>query len=137
MRTVPLEIVTPDRQVYSGEVNMIIARGGDGELGILPGHTPIVTTLKVAPLRMQLNDGTREVQVAVSGGFLEVQPEKITVLATAAELPEEIDFDRAERAKQRAEGRISGAANSAEINVERAVLALQRATTRLQVGRTR
>lgn len=135
MRTVPLEIVTPDRKVFSGEVNMIIARGGDGELGILPGHTPLVTTLKVAPLRIKLDDGAREEQVAVSGGFLEVQPDKITVLATAAELASEIDVDRAEKSKERAGKRLNGGNGDASLNLKRAEDAYERAINRLTVAK--
>lgn len=135
MRTVPLEIVTSDRKVFSGEVTMIIARGGDGELGVLPGHTPLITTLKTAPLRIKLEDDTKEVQVAVSGGFLEVQPNKITVLAASAELVSDIDVSRAERSKERAERRLNGGDGNEELNRKRAEQALERAVNRLSVGK--
>lgn len=130
MNKMPIEIVTPERKVYEAEANLIIARGGDGDLGIMAGHTPVVTTLKVSALRIKTDKG--EDTIAVSGGFLEVKPEKVTVLAEAAELPAEIDVDRAERAKARAEQRKNAAG---DIDMIRAELALQRALNRLDVAR--
>lgn len=135
MKTVPLEIVTPDRKVFGDEVQMVIARGGAGDLGILPGHTPLVTTLKISAVRIKMNDGTEQL-VAVSGGFMEVKPEKVTILAEAAELSEEIDIDRAERARQRAEQRLA-ATGQENLDFRRAELALQRALNRLQVAKGR
>ncbi|BCJ87726.1 F0F1 ATP synthase subunit epsilon [Effusibacillus dendaii] len=133
MKTVPLEIVTPERKVFAEDVQMVIARGGAGDLGILPGHTPLVTTLKISALRIKMQDGS-ERHVALSGGFMEVKPEHVTVLAETAEMPEDIDVNRAERARERAEQRLaqSGAEN---IDYRRAELALQRALTRLQVAK--
>jgi F-type H+-transporting ATPase subunit epsilon len=134
MRKMPIEIVTPERIVYQNEANLIIARGGDGDLGIMAGHTPLVTTLKISALRIKTDEG--EHTIAVSGGFLEVKPEKVTVLAEAAELPEEIDVDRATRAKERAERRIAEAKNG-DIDLRRAELALARALNRLEVAKIR
>lgn len=133
MKTVPVEIVTPERKVFGDDVQMVIARGGDGDLGILPGHTPLVTTLKVSAVRIKMKDGSEQ-QVAVSGGFMEVKPEKITILAEAAELPEEIDIDRAERARERAEQRMAASGNE-NLDFRRAELSLQRAINRLQVAK--
>jgi F-type H+-transporting ATPase subunit epsilon len=133
MNKMPIEIVTPERRVYSNEVDMIIARGGDGDLGILAGHTPVVTTLKVSHLRIR-NEGT-ETTIAVSGGFLEVKPEKVTVLAEAAELPEEIDVDRATRSKERAERRLNDKGDSTDH--ARAELALARAINRISLATRR
>lgn len=133
MNKMPIEIVTPERRVYSNEVDMIIARGGDGDLGILAGHTPVVTTLKVSHLRVR-NEGV-ETTIAVSGGFLEVKPEKVTVLAEAAELPEEIDVDRAARSKERAERRLNDKSESNDQN--RAELALARAINRISLATRR
>lgn len=133
MKTVPLEIVTPDRKVFDNDVQMVIARGGAGELGILPGHIPLVTTLKVSAVRLRLKDGSEQ-QVAVSGGFLEVKPDRITILAEAAELPEEIDIDRAERARERAEQRLANRA-AENFDFRRAELSLLRAINRLQVAK--
>jgi F-type H+-transporting ATPase subunit epsilon len=130
MNKMPIEIVTPERKVYSNEVDMIIARGGDGDLGILAGHTPVVTTLKVSQLRIR-NEG-QETIIAVSGGFLEVKPEKVTVLAESAELPEEIDVDRAARSKERAERRLSDKGDSTDHR--RAELALARAINRINTA---
>lgn len=129
MRKMPIEIVTPERKVYESEVDLIIARGGDGDLGILAGHTPVVTTLKVSHLRLK-NDG-QETVIAVSGGFLEVKPEKVTVLAEAAELPEEIDVERATRSKERAQRRLS--ASNESLDHSRAELALARALNRISL----
>jgi F-type H+-transporting ATPase subunit epsilon len=134
MRKMPIEIVTPERKVYENEANLIIARGGDGDLGILRGHTPIVTTLKISALRIKTDEG--EHTIAVSGGFLEVKPDKVTVLAEAAELPEEIDVDRATRAKERAERRLADAGKE-NLDARRAELSLQRALNRLQVAKLR
>jgi F-type H+-transporting ATPase subunit epsilon len=132
MRKMPIEIVTPERKVYESEANLIIARGGDGDLGIMAGHTPVVTTLKVSSLRVKTDNG--EDVIAVSGGFLEVQPEKVSVLAEAAELPAEIDIDRASRAKERAEARLKGT-NAEGLDSARAEAALQRAINRLNVAK--
>lgn len=131
MNKMPIEIVTPERKVYSKEANLIIARGGDGDLGIMAGHIPVVTTLKISSLRVKTDQG--EDVISVSGGFLEVKPEKVTVLAEAAELPEEIDVDRATRAKERAERRLAERSNS--LDQARAEIALQRAINRLNVAK--
>jgi F-type H+-transporting ATPase subunit epsilon len=133
MRNVPLEIVTPDRKVFSGEVSMVIVRGGDGDVGIMAGHIPLVTTVKTSAVRIFTDDNRQEKRVAVSGGFLEVKPDGITILAEAAELPEEIDVERAMRAKERAERRLAEAGRE-DIDTLRAELALQRALNRLQVA---
>ncbi|MFD2170190.1 F0F1 ATP synthase subunit epsilon [Tumebacillus lipolyticus] len=131
MNKMPIEIVTPERKVYSKEANLIIARGGDGDLGIMAGHTPVVTTLKISTLRVKTDQG--EDVISVAGGFLEVKPEKVTVLAEAAELPEEIDVDRATRAKERAERRLADRSDS--LDQSRAEIALQRAINRLNVAK--
>ncbi|WP_018132962.1 F0F1 ATP synthase subunit epsilon [Effusibacillus pohliae] len=135
MKTVPVEIVTPERKVFSGDAQMVIARGGAGDLGVLPGHTPLATTLKISAVRIKLPDGSEQL-IAVSGGFMEVKPDKVTILAEAAELPEDIDVDRAERARQRAEQRLA-ASGAENFEYRRAELALQRAVNRLQVAKTR
>lgn len=132
MRTVPLEIVTPDRRVFSNEVQMVIARGDLGDLGVLPGHIPLVTSLKVSAVRIKMEDGTEQI-VAVSGGFMDVKPTQISILAEAAELPEEIDIDRAERALQRAERRLADSRQD-NLDFRRAELALMRAMNRLQIA---
>ncbi|CQR70620.1 ATP synthase epsilon chain [Sporomusa ovata DSM 2662] len=127
-----LDIVTPDRMVYSADVNMVIARATDGDLGILPGHAPLIAGLEIWPLRIQTDEG--ENLFSVCGGFIEVRPQKITVLAGCAELPEEIDIDRAESAKDRAERRLREAQAATDIDVRRAEVALKRALVRLRVA---
>ncbi|WP_094603937.1 ATP synthase epsilon chain [Sporomusa silvacetica DSM 10669] len=127
-----LDIVTPDRMVYSADVNMVIARATDGDLGILPGHAPLIAGLEIWPLRIQTDEG--ENLFSVCGGFIEVRPQKITVLAGCAELPEEIDIDRAESAKERAERRLKEAQLATDIDVRRAEVALKRALVRLRVA---
>lgn len=124
-----LDIVTPDRMVYSEDVNMVIARATDGDLGVLPGHAPLIAGLTIWPLRVKTDEG--EQQLAIGGGFIEVRPQKITILATSAELPDEIDVKRAEAAKERAESRLKG---GQDIDVQRAEAALRRAMTRLRVA---
>ncbi|WP_425058642.1 ATP synthase epsilon chain [Sporomusa carbonis] len=125
-----LDIVTPDRVVYSEDVNMVIARATDGDLGILPGHAPLIAGLEIWPLRVLKDDG--EQLLSLCGGFIEVRPQKITVLASCAELPEEIDVTRAEAAKERAESRLKG--GMPDIDVHRAEMALKRAMMRLKVA---
>ncbi len=130
--TIRLDIVTPERIVYSDSVNMVIARATDGDLGILPGHAPLVAGMDVWPLRVIKDEG--EHQIAVCGGFIEVRPDKVTILASCAELPEEIDVKRAEAARARAEGRIKDA--GPDIDMARAEAALRRAIIRLRVAET-
>ncbi|EXX87370.1 ATP synthase F1 subunit epsilon [Paenibacillus darwinianus] len=131
MSTFLLEIVTPERKVYAQDVNMIVVRGIAGELGILPNHIPMVTPLKISSVKIK--QGGSEQIVAVNGGFVEIRKEKVVILAESAELPGDIDVDRAQAAKQRAEQRLS-AAKKDEIDFRRAELALQRAMNRLDVS---
>ena len=129
MSTVPLEVVTPDKLLLSREVSMVTLRGGYGELGILPRHTALATTVKPGLVKVKLPDGSEDF-IPVTGGFLEVLPTHITLLADAAELPEEIDVERARTAKERAEQRL--AKPSEGIDVVRAEAALKRALSRLE-----
>lgn len=131
MSTFLLEVVTPERKVYSDHVNMIIAKGVEGELGILPNHIPLVTPLKIAPVTVK-RQGQKDEVIAVHGGFMEVRKDKVVILAESAELPGQIDVDRAQAAKERAEKRL--AAKRDEIDFRRAELALQRAMNRLDVS---
>jgi len=131
MSTIQLEIVTPERIVYSQEVNMVIVRGELGEIGILPKHAPFVTPLVISGVRIKKEN--EEQKVAISGGFLDVNPEKVVILAETAELSEEIDVDRAMAAKERAERRLAEKGKE-EIDFKRAQLALQRAINRLKVA---
>ena len=129
-KKIKLDIVTPEKVAYSDDANMVIARTTAGDIGILPGHAPLIAALVTWPLRIITDDG--EKQLSLCGGFIEVQPEKITILANCAELPEEIDVSRAETAKARAESRLQGSKDN--IDVARAEAALKRAMIRLKVA---
>lgn len=129
MSTFLLEVVTPERIVYSQDVNMVIVKGAAGELGILPNHIPLVTPLKIAPVTIK--KGNSSEHLAVNGGFMEVRKEKVVILAESAETPGDIDVERARAAKGRAEQRL--ASKQDEIDFRRAELALQRAMNRLDV----
>jgi F-type H+-transporting ATPase subunit epsilon len=130
MSTLRLEIVTPERKVYEKDVNMVVVKGVAGELGILPQHIPLVTPLKVAPVKAKIDN--KEEFIAVHGGFIEVRKDKVVILAEAAELGADIDVSRARLAKERAERRL--AQKQADVNAARAELALQRALSRLETA---
>ncbi|MEC2073478.1 F0F1 ATP synthase subunit epsilon [Alkalihalophilus marmarensis] len=130
MSTIRVNVVTPDGKVYDGDVDMVVVRTIEGELGILPKHIPLVAPLTVGAVR--LKKGNSEEQVAVSGGFVEVRPDQVTILAEAAELPSAIDADRARAAKERAESRLNSTKQDA-VDFKRAELALKRAINRLDV----
>ena len=124
-----VEVVTAERELYYGEADEVNAPGSEGQLGILPRHAPLLTTLKAGLLTFKL--GGAEEPLFVSGGFLEVFDNAVTVLADTAEYAEEIDQARAEEARRRAQERLA----QAQSNIERAELeaALQRAIARLHV----
>lgn len=138
MATIKLEIVSPDRVVYAADIDMLIARSTGGEIGILPKHIPLVTGLE--PHAMKIHVDAKEQLIAVAGGFMEVTPDKITVLATAAEEPIDIDINRAQRAYERAQERLQKLREDSEeasiIDEQRASLALKRAAARLQTAKT-
>ncbi|GIN40321.1 MULTISPECIES: F0F1 ATP synthase subunit epsilon [Heyndrickxia] len=129
MKTLKVSIVTPDGPVYDSNVEMVSTKAQSGELGILPGHIPMVAPLQIGAVR--LKNGNNTELVAVSGGFLEVRPEQVTILAQSAEKEESIDIERAKEAKSRAESRIQS--NQADIDQVRAELALRRAVNRINV----
>jgi F-type H+-transporting ATPase subunit epsilon len=131
--TILLEIVTPDRLVYSEQVNSVTVRGVEGELGILPGHISFVTPLQIAPVFVKI--GNERTPFAVQGGFVEVRKDKIVILAESAERAGEIDLERAEAAKERAETRLNAKGRQDEVDHRRAELALQRAMNRIKVTR--
>nr|WP_253300830.1 F0F1 ATP synthase subunit epsilon [Paenibacillus lautus] len=131
--TILLEIVTPDRLVYSEQVNSVTVRGVEGELGILPGHISFVTPLQIAPVYVKI--GNQRTPFAVQGGFVEVRKDKIVILAESAEKAEEIDLERAEAAKERAETRLNAKGRQDEVDHRRAEMALQRAMNRIKVTR--
>ncbi|WP_175990025.1 F0F1 ATP synthase subunit epsilon [Bacillus sp. Marseille-Q1617] len=130
MKTLKVNIVTPDGPVYDSEVEMVSTKAQSGELGILPGHIPMVAPLQIGAVR--LNKGGNTELVAVSGGFLEVRPEQVTILAQTAETAEAIDVQRAKEAKSRAEGRMQ--AQKDDVDFRRAELALKRAMNRINVS---
>ena len=128
-----LEIVTAERVVYSEDVDVLIAPGVVGELGILPSHAPLLTIMQ--PGEIRVDKGEEQTYIAVSGGFLEVIGNKATILADTAERAEEIDEARAEEAVKRAEERISSAASA--MDLERALASVRRSQARLKVARRR
>lgn len=135
MAKIRLDIVSPDKgEIFSKDIDMLIARSTAGELGILPRHARLLTELLPHAMRIKIDGG--ENLIAMGGGFMEVTPEKITVLADSAELPENIDVERAQRAKKRAEERIAQYKQSTKdslIDIVRANKALARAKARLLV----
>ena len=134
MAKLSVEIVTGERVVYSEEdVDMVVAPGTDGSLGILPRHAPLITTLTTGELRIK--KGGSEQSLVVFGGFMEVTPDKVTILADSAERVEEIDFSRAEAARDRAEEAIRNRGEGVEI--QEAMSALRRANLRLGIGQRR
>ncbi len=130
MATFRLELVTAERMVYSDDVDMVIAWGLEGQLGILPHHAPLMTMLQ--PGELIIKKDNEETYMAVSGGFLEVRPDKVIILADACERAEEIDLARAEEAKRRA-GEIMEAP-SPETDSAAAEAALRRSLVRLKVA---
>ncbi len=128
-----LEVVTAERVVYSDEVDMVVAPGLDGALGILPRHAPLMSVLGIGELR--ITKGSQESGLAIGGGFLEVLEDRVTVLADTAERAEEIDDARAEEAQQRAQRLL---ADRSQIENPAALeAALRRAQVRLRVSRRR
>jgi F-type H+-transporting ATPase subunit epsilon len=127
-----LEITTPMRLVVAEQVDEVVAPGIEGYFGVLPGHAPFLTTLSVGVVTYRI--GRDEHQLAVAGGFAEVSNDKVIILADSAERPDEVDRARAERAKERAERRLSGRTQE-DIDYARCQAALARALTRLAVAR--
>jgi len=131
--TFKLEIVTPQRLIVSDEVTELVAPGAEGYFGVLPGHIPFITTLGIGEITYW--KGKDERHLAVTWGYIEVQGDKVIVLAETAERAEEIDAERAQRARERAETRIRQWATGDEsIDFARAQVALYRALARLQVA---
>src|SRR5882724_7374814 len=126
-----LDIVTPDRSVLAETVEMVTLPGFGGELGILPGHTPLISRLQTGVLSY-VKDG-RTFQLHVSGGFVEVNDDRVSVLAEIAERPEEIDAARARLARERLEKQLSSLSGSEE-DFEKARAKLERSMVRLQLS---
>ena len=125
-----LEIVTPEKKVVDTAAEEVQIPGKNGYLGILPGHAPLITELAVGEITYR--ETATEQRLAVAWGFAEILPDKVTILAETAEKPSEIDVERARKAKQRAEQRLTSGDPS--VDVERALDALQRAEARLEVA---
>jgi F-type H+-transporting ATPase subunit epsilon len=129
---IELVLVTPERQLLRESVVEVVLPGADGELGILPGHAPLITELGIGELRFRAAGSNDEVHLAIIRGFAEVLTDRVTVLAETAELAEEIDIERAKQALERAQARIT--AGDPDIDWDRASAALQRALIRIKVG---
>ena len=130
---IELIVVTPERQLLRESVVEVAVPGLDGQLGILPGHAPLMTELGIGELSYKTSTLSQPMVLAVVRGFAEVLPDRVTVLAETAERAEEIDLARAEEAKARAEKRL--AAGDPNIDWDRANIALQRSLIRLQIAR--
>ncbi|MBA3416052.1 MAG: F0F1 ATP synthase subunit epsilon [Chloroflexia bacterium] len=134
MAKLSVEIVTGERIVFSeDDVDMVVAPGADGTLGILPHHAPLITTLAAGELRIK--KGGAEQSIVVFGGFMEVTPDKVVVLADSAERAEEIDVASAEAARGRAETSIANRQETADLAA--ATSSLRQANLRLKIGRRR
>lgn len=131
MATFKLEVITAERVVFSDEVDAVVVWGMEGQLGILPHHAPLMTMLR--PGDMLIRKGDEEHYLAVSGGFLEVRPDKVIILADACERAEEIDIARAEAARRRAEETLKS--GGPEVDKAAAEAALRRALVRLKVAK--
>lgn len=125
-----LEIVTPDRAFFSDEVDMVIARGIEGDFAVLKNRAPLITPLAIGKIRIT-KDGKERI-AAVVDGYVSVQKDKTTIITDSAEWPEEIDIERAEEAKMRAEKRLNEKPEG--LDIVRAENALKRALNRLEVA---
>jgi F-type H+-transporting ATPase subunit epsilon len=129
-----LEIVTPERLAYSDQVDAVVLPGSEGELGVLPHHTPLVSMLGIGELRIR--KGGSEESFAIVGGFLQVRPDKVVVMAETADMASEIDLERAQEARREAERALeSGYHEGADLSAARA--ALQQALLRIRVAERR
>ncbi len=133
MATFKLEIVTAEKMIFSDDVSAVLAWGAEGQLGILPHHAPLMTMLQ--PGDLMIRKDREEEYLAISGGFLEVRPDKVIILADACERADEIDIARAEEAKKRAEETMKAAPLTAEAATAEA--ALRRSLARLKLAEKR
>ncbi len=130
---IKIEVVTPEKAVVSEEAQIVMAPGSLGEFGILNGHTPFLTTLKIGTIRYKDAGGT-EKYVFVNSGFSEALPDKVTVLAESAERRKDIDIERAKAAIKRAEKRLAEDRSKEDIDFNRAKVALARAVERVKLA---
>jgi len=133
---IKLEVVTPEKSVVSEEAQIVMAPGSLGEFGILVGHTPFLTTLKIGTIRYKDAGGT-EKYVFVNSGFAEALPNKVTVLAESAERRKDIDVERAKAAMERAEKRLAEDRSKEDIDFNRAKISLARAIERVKLAELR
>lgn len=134
MATMQLDIITAERVVYSDQVSIVVAPGIEGELGILPHHAPLLTTLQPGEIRV-VKEGEEDTFIAVSSGFLEVMANKVVILTDTAERAEEIDEARAQEAVQRAQESLEH--RTTDMDLERAMASLRKSQSRLKVVRRR
>ena len=126
-----LEIVTPERQFYSGDVDSVILRGIEGDFAVLANRAPLITPLRIGLLKLY-EDGDKDAKIAaISGGYVTVTKDKTTIITDSAEWADEIDKSRAEEAKKRAEDRLKSK-DSNNTDIQRAEIALKRSLNRLE-----
>ena len=130
-----IEVVAADRYLFKGDADSVVIPGEDGYFGVLAGHAPLISSLKIGEIKITPPTGEEPLVVAIGGGFAQINAEKVLILADSAELAHEIDIERAEKARQRAEERIL--APLQDIDIDRAQVALQRALNRLKVANDR
>jgi F-type H+-transporting ATPase subunit epsilon len=134
MAKLSVDVITAERVVFSdSDIDVVVAPGTAGELGILPSHAPFITSL--APGELRLRKGNEETSMVITGGFLEVRGNKVVILAEAAERAEEIDLARAEEARRRAEQRLAG--RESTVDLARVEADLRRSLVRLKVAERR
>ena len=130
-----LEIVTPERLAYSDTVDSVNLPGVEGELGVLPHHAPLVSMLGIGELRIR--KGGSEESFAIVGGFLQVRPDKVVVMAETADMASEIDLEKAQQARREAEQALEGAGRAEAVDLSAARAALQQALLRIRVAERR
>jgi F-type H+-transporting ATPase subunit epsilon len=123
-----LEIVTPERKFFEGEVDMVIARSVTGDIAILNNHVPLVTPLEISIIKLKIDGDTKK--ASISSGYMEVTKGKTTIIVDAAEWPDEIDLERAKKARERAEKRLKSEKDASDVS--RAEMALRRAINRIE-----
>lgn len=135
MTKLHVQIVTPQGMVYESDADFVVGRSADGDIGILPNHLPIIVPLEIDKFRVKRDDKNEDV-IAVNGGVMEVRDNQVSILANSAELSSEIDIERAERAKSRAEGHLQRAKETHNVDSQRrAEVALSRALNRINVSK--
>ncbi|HCT95442.1 F0F1 ATP synthase subunit epsilon [Vagococcus sp.] len=135
MTKLHVQIVTPQGMVYESDADFVVGRSADGDIGILPNHLPIIVPLEIDKFRVKRDDKNEDV-IAVNGGVMEVRDNQVSILANSAELPSEIDIERAERAKSRAEVHLQRAKETHNVDSQRrAEVALSRALNRINVSK--